>query len=511
MQSVSNNNKLIAKNTFFLYGRLIVTAIISLYISRIVLKLLGVEDYGLYNLVGGFVSLLAIFTFSISSSCQRFLVYELGKGDTQTKLSETFCTISVMLMFFSLIFFVIAGVVGIFFIEYIFNIPVGKTNIAIIAFLCSLIVFCVDLLSVPYMSLVIAHEKMDFYALVSILETVLKLVVVLLMDNIEFSRLAYYAISLVVVACIIRTVYFIYCKRCFSESRFFWTFNKEIFIEITSFTFWVGLGSFAGLLKDQGGSVLINIFFGVTLNAACGIASQVRAIASQLSNNIGLAITPQITKSFSSGNTQRSISLTFLLARAKTMLIVLVALPILIETPCILRLWLVNPPAYSIEFTRVILLLGIVQTIEMSHGTLFLAIGKVKRFEICTSIITLLVLPLTYICYLCDFPSISYYIICIFMEIFLIFYCFGFLVKAVAFPLKKFLWEVVGKMFIVSVIPVVIVLVVEKLIVIESDVFQMTINIVLCVLSYLVCVYYIGLNKYERSFVKEFLSINLKM
>ncbi len=497
----SQANNRIAKNTIFLYGRLLFSVIVGLYTSRLVLRNLGVEDYGIYNLVGGFVSLLAIFTFSINGTSQRFIVFELGRDDKR-KLSDTFCTISVILIFFSGIFFLLAGSIGTLIISYYLNIPSEKLNIAIIVYFCSLVVFCLQLLAVPYTSLVIAHERMDFYALMSILETLAKLIVVISISVVSFNKLVYYAVALAIISIIVRFVYSLYCKRYFEESRLRWVVKREILKKVTSFTMWVGLGSFAGLLKDQGGNILINLFFGVTLNAACGIATQVRANISQLSSNIGLAISPQITKSYSSGDVGRSIRLTFFLAKAQTMLMLLFALPIIIETPRLLQLWLGLVPDYTVVFTRVVLILGVIQTLEMSYGTLFLAIGRMKNFQIIASVITLTVLPATYFCYSIDLPPFSYYLVCISIEIVLFLFNYYYLMRIISFPLILFIKEVVAKIAITCVVPVFVVTILQEYVeTIHPNFLQMIINISMCMIIYIFIAFLYCLDAKERSAV----------
>ena len=276
MVSISENNKTIAKNTIYLYLRLVFSVLVGLYTSRVVLRTLGAEDYGIYNLVGGFVTLLSVFSFSISGTCQLFLVYELGGGDKK-KLSDTFCTIKILLLFFAVIFFVFAGIVGPWAIHSFLNIPVERIDVAVVVFFCSLVVFCMQLLAVPYTSLVIAHEKMGFYSMMSIIETALKLLVVLSISFINWDKLIYYALTLALISVVVRVVYNVYCRVNYAESKFYWRYDKSISRKITSFTLWVGTGAFAGLLKDQGGGIIINLFFGVLLNAACGIANQVKS------------------------------------------------------------------------------------------------------------------------------------------------------------------------------------------------------------------------------------------
>lgn len=505
MQSVQDNNKTIAINTIYLYIRFLFTLVIGLIVSRIVLQTLGVEDYGIYTLVGGFVTLLSMFTFSISGTCQRFMVYELGRGNAK-RLSQTFCTISILLIGFVSLFFLLTGIIGSWFIENVFNIPEGKTITAVIVFLCSLCVFCFQLLAIPYTSLVVAHEKMNFYALVSILESTGKLSIVLFLYYVSWNRLIFYAFALAMISVCSFLFYRLYCKKNFEESKFYWFFDKGIFKNIISFTTWVGIGAGAGLLKDQGGSILLNIFFGVTLNAACGIANQVKSIVSQLSSNVGLAISPQITKSYSSGDTMRAISLTFVLTKIQCILVLLIALPIIFEAPTLLSFWLGALPPYTISFVRAILVLTVLQTLEQSYGPLFFAIGKVRNFQIVASIITLTVLPLTYLLYHWGLHPAAYYLVCIGIEVVLFLYGYYFLSFEVNFPINKFLTEVILRLFFSAILTVLLVLGISNITVdISNHIANLIVNIILCVFFFLLSSYIIAFNAKERHMIKDYL------
>lgn len=507
--SISNRNKTIAKNTVYLYIRLVFAVFIGLIISRVVLKTLGVEDFGIYNLVGGFVSLLLIFTFSISGTCRRFLLFELGRGDNK-RLSDTFCTISILLIVFAVIFFIMAGIFGSWIVYVFLNIPEDKKLIAVIVFLCSLFIFCIQLLAIPYTSLVVAHEKMDFYAIMSVAETLLKLLLVLSLYYISSNRLIVYALSLTIICAINLFVYYLYCKAHFIESTFKWVFDKNIFKNIFSFTFWVGVGSGAGLLKDQGGSILMNMFFGVILNAACGIANQVRSVVMQLTSNIGLAVSPQITKSYSSGDRCRSISLTFFLAKIQTLFVLVLAIPIFLEAPRLLNLWLGEVPEYTVEFVRCIMVFAVLQTLEQSSGPLFLAIGKVKKYQLKVSLIILTVLPVTYLCYRYNLPPYSYYLICSIVEFVVFVYCYIFLVVEVDFPIYKLIKDVLVRIIIVCIITFSFVYSLKPIVsLLNNEMVQMLFNIVLCLFLFLTCSYYIAFKEQERQVLNDFIKKSL--
>lgn len=394
--SDSLNNKRIAKNTIYLYLRLIVSLCINLYISRAILAALGVEDYGIYNLVGGFVALLGIISSTFTSAAQRFITYDLGKGD-KLRLKKTFSTFINIMIVLAIVVFIVGELLGFFFFDKFLTIPPERMNAAYLVFHFSLLTFIVSLLTVPYTSDVIAHECMDFYALVSIADPLLKLSSVLLLGLFSIDKLSLYGFFLVIVSIMILITYVIYCNRKFEESKYTFVFDKTILKEIASYSFWVTIGASSSILKDQGVNILINRYCGVLMNAARGLSMQVFTAVTRFSSSLGSAIIPQITKSYSSGDVNRSIRLTFFLAKAQGILLFLLSLPLLLETEYILKLWLVNVPDYAVAFTQASVIMCIARTFNASLDPLVLATGRVKWVQLLGGGLLLLNLPLSYL------------------------------------------------------------------------------------------------------------------
>lgn len=450
----SDANKLIAKNTIILNIRLVIVLIINLVISRFVLQNLGVTDYGLYTLVGGFVSLLTILTSAITGTAQRFITYELGRGDEQY-LSKVFSNILNAIGIITIGIIIVGTLLGFLIVKDYLNIPSEKSTAAIFVYYCSLLTFAVNLIIVPYMALVNAYEHMRWYAIVSIIDAVLKLGVVALLVLFTKSRVEIYALLLLFVCLINFLLYYVYCRREFSSSKYYKYFDKAIVKEMFSFSIWMGLGSAAGIIKDQGGNILINLFFGLTLNASMGIANQIRSLLGQFANNIGMAIAPQITKSYAEGQVDRAIRLTFFRTKCQGVFIMLIAIPIIIYTDEILALWLGDVPEYSTVFVRQMCFICIFNSIAQGYGPLFLAIGNIKKYQILGSMVLLSYIPLTYIVLLITKNAVFALLFNLIFELFFVFTNFFVLKIKINFPYVAFLNKVILSLaicFIVSIL-----------------------------------------------------------
>lgn len=449
--SISSSNKRIAKNTSYLYIRLFITLCISLYTSRAFLDALGVDDYGIYNVVAGFVSLLSIFTSTITSAAQRFIAFELGQGDMKS-MKNTFSTFVSLMIIISIVIFILGEAIGLIFLDKILVIPAERLSMAYVVFHCSIISFVVNLIAIPYIACVIAHEHMNFFAIVSVLESILKLVIVWLLYISTYDKLGTYAVLFVIVGIIIRLIYSAYCKRHYDEVEEKLTLNKYILKKIFSYSVWVTVGASSAIFKEQGVNVIINMFFGVAMNAARGISVHVMGIINQFGSNIGQAITPQITKSYASGDVNRAINLTFLLTKAQGILLYAISLPLLLETEYVLGLWLKEVPDYAVILTRWALILCLARTLECTHGPLFLATGKVKKLQIIGGGIMLLNLPVSYIALSLGFPPESTMMVGVFFELVVMWVAFFYLKELVRFPVGTYYKRVVTPLFIMFLV-----------------------------------------------------------
>lgn len=499
----SSSNKQIAKNTIYLYTRLLVSLVIGLYTSRVILEVLGVDDYGIYNIVGGFVAMLAILTNTIRSAAQRFITYALGEGNID-KLKDTLSTFITLYLLLAAIVFIVGEVVGQLFLEKILVLPDNRIDAAYYVFHCSLLVFVFNLISIPFNASIIAHEKMNFFALVSIAESVLKLLVVYLLYVSPFDSLKTYSTSLSVVSIIICLIYVLYCRYQFEEVKGRLYIRRSIFRDIFSYSVWVTIGSSSAIVKEQGVNIVINNFFGVAMNAAKGVSTQVDHVVNMFASNIGTAISPQITKAYAAGDIERSIRLTFVMAKVQGILLLLLCIPLITETEYVLNLWLKDVPYYAVTFTRWVLVLCITRTLGGSIVPLLLATGKVKYVQIVSGSIMLLNLPLAYIALRMGLEPVSTMIIGIIIELIALLSGSLFLKHYVGFPVVHFWMKSILSVLLVSILASILPLIFKSFLLPEGF---LSLIIVVGVSSIMVfgLSYYIVLNNAERKLVFDYI------
>lgn len=395
-QQSTSNNKRIAKNTIYLYFRMLITMVVGLYTSRVILNTLGVEDYGINNVVGGVIAMFSLISASISGSIGRFLTFELGRGnmDALKKVFSTSVTIQIIL---AIIIVIIAEIVGIWFLNTKLQIPADRMYAAHWVFHCSIISFAIGLISLPYNASIISHEKMNVFAYMSILETILKLVIVYMLIISPFDKLITFSILGVAVSIIIRLIYGWYCKRNFEECTYNFSLDKKLFREMFSFAGWNFIGSSADILRNQGNSILLNIFSGTTIvNTAVGITGTLTGIASSFVGGFMTAISPQIIKYYASKDYTNLIFLLYRGAKFSAYLLLILAIPIFLNTKIILFLWLGQIPEYSIIFTKLVLIYMVTETISRPLINAKNATGRIRNYQIIVGGILLLTLPLSY-------------------------------------------------------------------------------------------------------------------
>lgn len=408
-EKVSNNQR-IAKNTVLLYIRTFLVMLISLYTSRVVLQALGVEDYGVYQVVGGVVGMFSVISAALTTSISRYITYEIGSGNEE-RLRKVFSTSMAVQLVIAAIVIILVEVVGVWFLKTQMQIPEGRMTAAFWVMQCSLLTFCIDLISLPYNACIVAHEHMKAFAYISVLQAVLKLGICYLIMISPIDRLIAYAILMVLVSALIRLIYTIYCHKHFDECLTPIRLNKEMFKEMFGFAGWSFLTNTTFILNTQGVNMLINVFFGVVYNAARGVANQIESAVMQFVNSFTVAINPQITKSYASGEKDEMFTLVCRGARFSYYLMFIMALPIICEAETILNIWLVNVPDKTALFVQLTLINGMLDCIGNSSYTAIISTGKIKRYTIVISIITLLVFPFSWLFYYMGAPvEFSYFI-----------------------------------------------------------------------------------------------------
>ena len=506
MSESSANNKRIAKNTLVLYFRMIFMMAVSLFTSRVILNTLGVEDYGINNVVGGVVAMFSVLSGSMSSSISRFITFELGKGDKK-RLKTVFSTGINIQLGMSLIILLVAEAAGVWFLNYKMNIPEERMYAANWVFQCSILTFILGLLSVPYNAAIIAHEKMSAFAYISIIEVTLKLIIVYLLTISPYDRLITYSILFMLVGVLIRLIYGYYCKRHFEECTYHLVYDKAILKSMTSFAGWNFLGNGAYMLNTQGVNILMNMYFGVAVNAARGVATQVDAALKQFVNNFTTAVNPQITKSYAQGDLTNMHKLVCRSAKFSSFLMMFFAVPIILETDTILTIWLKTPPAYASIFLQWIIISSFVDSVLANSLVVsMLATGNIKRYQIIVTIVGCLVFPFSWIAYQLGFePQVGYMLYFVIYSI-LLFVRLYLLRDMVKLPIMMYVREVLFKVTPVMAISFAIPSIL--LFVIDEGLLRLVAVVLLSMTVTTVTTYLIGLNEGEKKYIIGLLEKN---
>lgn len=500
---VLDNNRRIAKNTVLLYIRTFIILLVSLYTSRVVLTALGVDDYGIYNVVGGFVAMFSLLSGALANAISRYITFELGKGDND-RLKEVFSTSVTVQIILALVIIVIAEIVGVWFLNVKMNVPEGRIIAANWVFQCSLLTFAINLISVPYNACIIAHERMGAFAYVSVLEAVLKLGSVLLLFILGFDRLIIYAVLMVIVATLIRLIYGIYCGRHFQECHYHYNFNKPLIREMTSLAGWNMLGAGGAVLNDYGVNVLMNLFFGVKVNAARGLSVQVNAAVTQFVNSFTTAVNPQITKSYAKGETGHTFSLVTMSSKYSFFLMLLFAVPLIAETPYLLELWLKNVPEYTVLFVRLTIVVSLLSTLSTSLYTLALATGNIKKYQIVVGTLSLSCFFVTYFFYKLALPVETAYYVSIIINIFILFARLWILGSLTGISIVNYVKKVIVRTLFVAAFAGLLSFLWQKLFP-NYNLIHGFIVIFLCVFSTFILILFVGLSALERQYLTNML------
>lgn len=507
MSDFSINNKRIAKNTLLLYCRTFFLMVISLYTSRVVLSTLGVDDYGVYNVVGGFVAMFTVISGALSSSISRFITFELGHGDKK-KLNLIFSTSINIQIFIGLLILILGETVGVWFLNNQLNIPTDRLIAANWVLQCSLITFIINLISVPYNAAIIAHEKMEAFAYVSILEALLKLAIVYLLLVCKLDKLILFAILNVVVAIVIRFVYGVYCRRHFSECIYRFVYEKALLKEMSGFAGWNFMTNGAYVFNTQGVNLLINIFFGVSANAARGLANQVDAAIMQFVNNFTTAINPQIIKSYASGDREAMFKLICRGAKFSYFMLLLFAVPFIYEADTILKLWLGEVPTYTTTFLRLTVLASMVNILGNAQYTACQATGNIRNYTIIITSVGCLVFPITWLLYKLGMPVESTYLVFIIIYLILDIVRLILMHSLLQFPIEMFVRKVFIVIAGVSIISFIFPLI--GVILLPPTWWRLFVTLAMSTLSIGLSVYLIGLDSSEKKIIIEIIKAKFK-
>ena len=459
MSDTSANNKRIAKNTLLLYVRMLFMMAISLFTSRVILGTLGVEDYGIQNVVGGIVAMFGFLNGSMSSATQRYITFALGKGD-KDRLQTVFCTALQIHALIAVIIVLLGETVGLWFLYNKMQLPADRMDAAFWVLQCSIVSTVVMIVSVPYNACIIAHEKMSAFAYISVLEAVLKLVIVYLLLVFPFDKLIVLAVLTLIVQLFIRFCYSIYCHRHFEETKYRHVWNKTLFKEMNGFAVWSLWGNLSVVLYTQGLNMILNVFFGPVVNAARAIAVQVQGAVQQFVGNFQMALNPQITKNYASGNLEQMHSLMFRSARFSFLLLFFLSLPVLLETEFILTLWLKTVPDNAVIFTQIMICISLIYTTANPCVIANQATGKVKVYQMVVGGILLTILPISYIVLKLGAPAYSVFIVHFCVESVAQFTRMYMLRKLINLPVRQYLHNIyspiVATVAVAIILPIII-------------------------------------------------------
>lgn len=398
-QEKLSNNKRIAKNTLFLYFRTLFTMAVSLYTSRVVLVTLGVDDFGIYSVVGGVVMFLSFLNISMANATQRFLNVELGRNDMDG-VKRIFANALIIHFFISIVVVLLAETVGVWFLNCHMNIAQDRLEAANYVLQFSIVTMVTTIVSVPYNAAIIANERVSAFAYISIVEVSLKLILVLLLIYSPIDKLITYAASMFLVSLIVRLLYGIYCKRHFEECRAVKLKPEKATIkQMMSFSIWTIVGALASIGHGQGISIVMNLFFGVAVNAAYGIANQVNQVVNNFVNNFMTALNPQIVKTYSANQRHEMHRLVARGCRMGFFMVLFFVVPITVETPALLGLWLKEVPDYAVDFVRLVLIITLLNSFASPLSAAQGATGDIRNYQIVLTTLGLLHIPLAWLCF----------------------------------------------------------------------------------------------------------------
>lgn len=500
-QTISENNKRIGKNTLALYFRTFITMIVGLYTGRVILQALGVDNYGINNVVGGIVGMSSLITSTMSGAISRYITYTIGQGDKE-RLKTIFSTSVNAQIVMSIIAVIALEIFGIWFLCTQAKIPEGRMIAANWVFQCSLISLVIGLISSPYNALLVAHERMGIYAYTSIAEVMLKLIVVFTILAFDGDRLILLSILNVFVGLAMRIFYGWYCSKHFEESEYnIKIFDKGLLKELTVFSGWNLLNNGAWVFATQGVNMLVNMFFGVAFNAARGIAQTVNGAVQGFVGNFTMAFSPQITKTYAAGDKEYAIILGNRGTKFSWLMMYVFIVPVCCEAETLLRLWLGQVPEWSVLFLRFAMFESLTVSSGQNLFRLIQADGHVKKYTIHAAITAGMIFPLSWLLYHLGAPVWTAYIIFILDFIFLNVVRFYDMKKLMPFSIRQFMREVFVPCMTVSVVSFIIPLAVCYYM--ESGLLRFFINVPIAVSWTTVCCLVFGLSKNERQFFYE--------
>ena len=503
MPDNSSSNKRIAKNTLFLYVRMVLVLLVSLYTTRVVLNALGVVDYGINNVVAGFVSMFAFLNTSMSNGIQRFYNYKLG-SEGKESLTKVYNMAMLIQLIIAVIILVLLETVGLWYLNEKMVIPEDRMATAQWIYQFSVVSLLFVVMQIPYSAAIMAHERMDYYAYVSIIDVALKLGFALWLPHVSADKLMIYGLYSLAITALNFFLYFVYAKRKFKEIKLQLGFHKALFKDMLSFSGWNIFGTFAYMLKNQGLNLLLNAFFGPVVNAARGVSTMIGSAIQGFQSNIVISFRPQTVQSYAEGNVSRVKSLMFSLSKISYIMLFMLSMPVVIELDYILRLWLGDVvPDYTVSFTVLMLVIMILSSLNTPLSQVVHATGKMKNYQVGTSIVICAILPVAWIALKMGGDPNMVYLVSLVMTVINQVVCMILLKKIFPYSILEYVKEVILPCSIVTIVATILPVLIYFFM--PSSFWRMIIIALVGVGDTALISYYMVLNKYEKNMVNEFI------
>ena len=501
MSNNSSNNERIAKNSIFLSIRMVIVLGISLYTTRVLLQILGVEDYGVYNVVCGFVSMFGFLNGAMSNGIQRFYNFEYGKNG-EDGANKVYCTAVLIQIILAIIIIILTESIGLWYLHRKMVIPADRMVAAQWIFQLAIVGFLFTIMQAPFTAAVIAHERMGFYAYISILDAILKLVIVFVLPRLNADQLVMYGLLMNLIIVINFMIFYIYCKKKFKEIKLHRYFNKQQFRSMLSFSGWNVFGTLSGVAQEQGVNLVINFFFGPIVNAARSVAAQVNSGMQSFVHNITQPVRPQVIQSYAKGEIDRTMHLTFSISKLSCCFLAIMAVPICVEIGYVMNIWLKGEvPEHAANFAIIVLITSLNSNLNSAVSTVVHATGNMKKYQLWGSLVKICCVPASFLVLL-KYKEPELALLCVwFFNTIGHIVCLFILRTLVRFSIKEYLKEVVVPIFVVIVIGVLSTLPLHLLL---SYGFMRFFSVVFVgVLSVVLSTYYIALNRSERIILKD--------
>lgn len=500
-----DNNKRIVKNAAFLYMRMLFVLFVSLYTSRVVLNMLGVEDFGVYNVVAGFVTLFGFFNAMLSSSMQRFYNYE-GINDKANGYHRVYSTGLIIHFVLGVIIFLLLETLGLWYVNYVMVVPDNRVFAANVVYQSAVVSMLFVILQIPYMGAIMAKERMSYYAAVSMLDVIMKLIAIIILPHLPFDKLIIYSLVTLIISFFDFVCYYMYAKRKILVRKFTWNIDKQLFNSMLSFSGWNLVGTFAFLLKGQGLNMVLNVYFGPIVNAARGVAYQVNGAINGFSANIATAFRPQIVNTYAKGDNDKTKYLMFMESRVCYALMCLLTIPIILELNVLLPLWLGDViPAQTNIFATLVLIDSLVCTLNTPCSQVAFAIGRISKYQIATSLVNLGLIPVSWAFLYLGYDAVSVFIVTIVFSVVNQLVCLIQLKIIFSYKLSDYLKTVIIPCCIITVALPIIPFFIHNAM--SDSIFRFLLVLITDLIVGVILMYFVVLSKRERlravQYVKE--------